>query len=72
VEIQMDEYGNGRFDRMHAELFRRTMSRLELDTGYAAYLDQVPAVTLATNNLISLAGLRRCAGRWSGTWPPSR
>ncbi|MEH1095128.1 iron-containing redox enzyme family protein [Micromonospora sp. CPCC 205739] len=59
VEIQMDEYGNGRLDRMHAELFRRTLDRLGLDTGYAAYLDRVPAVTLATNNLISLFGLHR-------------
>ncbi|MFC4147800.1 iron-containing redox enzyme family protein [Micromonospora mangrovi] len=59
VEIQMDEYGNGRLDRMHAELFRRTMRRLDLDTDYAAHLDRVPAVTLATNNLISLFGLHR-------------
>ncbi|MGB2572486.1 iron-containing redox enzyme family protein [Micromonospora citrea] len=59
VEIQMDEYGNGRLDRMHAELFRATVDRLGLDTGYAAHLDLVPAVTLATNNLISLFGLHR-------------
>ncbi|MEH1100898.1 iron-containing redox enzyme family protein [Micromonospora sp. CPCC 205561] len=59
VEIQMDEYGNGRLDRMHAELFRVTLARLGLDTGYAAHLDAVPAVTLATNNLMSLFGLHR-------------
>ncbi|SCL35786.1 Iron-containing redox enzyme [Micromonospora nigra] len=59
VEIQMDEYGNGRAERMHAELFRRTLGRLGLDTGYAAHLDAVPAVTLATNNLMSLFGLHR-------------
>ena len=59
VEIQMDEYGNGRLDRMHAELFRATMDRLGLDTGYAAHLDRVPAVTLALNNLMSLFGLHR-------------
>ncbi|QLQ35536.1 iron-containing redox enzyme family protein [Micromonospora robiginosa] len=59
VEIQMDEYGNGRLDRMHAELFRTTMDRLGLDTGYAAHLDRVPAVTLAVNNLMSLFGLHR-------------
>ncbi|PTA47318.1 iron-containing redox enzyme family protein [Micromonospora sp. RP3T] len=59
VEIQMDEYGNGRLDRMHAELFRVTMDRLGLDTGYAAHLDRVPAVTLALNNLMSLFGLHR-------------
>ncbi|CCH18371.1 iron-containing redox enzyme family protein [Micromonospora lupini] len=59
VEIQTDEYGNGRLDRMHAELFRRTLDRLGMDTGYAAHLDLVPAVTLATNNLMSLFGLHR-------------
>ncbi|SCL28725.1 iron-containing redox enzyme family protein [Micromonospora inyonensis] len=59
VEIQMDEYGGGRPDRMHAELFRRTLGRLGLDTGYAAHLDAVPAVTLATSNVISLFGLHR-------------
>ena len=31
VEIQADEYGGGRLDRMHAELFRTTMARLGLD-----------------------------------------
>ncbi|WP_433538686.1 iron-containing redox enzyme family protein [Micromonospora sp. CA-249363] len=59
VEIQTDEYGNGRLDRMHAELFRRTLDRLGLDTDYGAHLDVVPAVTLATNNLMSLFGLHR-------------
>ncbi|MET7963960.1 iron-containing redox enzyme family protein [Micromonospora zamorensis] len=59
VEIQTDEYGNGRLDRMHAELFRCTLDRLGLDTTYAAHLDAVPAVTLATNNLMSLLGLHR-------------
>ena len=59
MEIQADEYGNGRLDRMHAELFRRTLDRLGLDTGYGAYLDVVPAVTLATNNMMSLFGMHR-------------
>ncbi|WP_433120928.1 iron-containing redox enzyme family protein [Micromonospora sp. CA-246542] len=59
VEIQTDEYGNGRLDRMHAELFRRTLERLGLDISYGAHLDVVPAVTLATNNLMSLFGLHR-------------
>ncbi|RKR87375.1 heme oxygenase-like protein [Micromonospora pisi] len=63
VEIQMDEYGHGQLPRMHAELFRDTMRWLGLDTGYHAYVDSVPAVTLAANNLISLFGLHR---RWRG------
>ena len=59
VEIQADEYGGGRVERMHAELFRATMRELDLDDAYGAYLDVVPAVTLATNNLMSLFGLHR-------------
>jgi hypothetical protein len=59
VEIQTDEYGGGRVDRMHAELFRTTMAALGLDTAYGAYVDAVPAVTLASNNIISLFGLHR-------------
>jgi len=59
VEIQMDEYGGGRLDRMHAELFRTTMAHLNLDTTYGAYVDAAPAPTLATGNAISLFGLHR-------------
>ncbi|WP_412741526.1 iron-containing redox enzyme family protein [Krasilnikovia sp. MM14-A1004] len=59
VEIQIDEYGGGRAERMHAELFRTTMRELGLDTAYGAHVDAVPAVTLATNNLMSLFGLHR-------------
>ncbi|GAA3815733.1 iron-containing redox enzyme family protein [Sphaerisporangium flaviroseum] len=63
VEIQADEYGGGRLQRMHSELFRATMRRLELDDSYGAYLDRVPAITLAISNVMSLFGLHR---RWRG------
>ena len=59
VEIQADEYGGGRVDRMHATLFGRTMTALGLDAAYGAYLDHIPGVTLATVNLMSLFGLHR-------------
>jgi hypothetical protein len=59
VEIQIDEYGGGQPHRMHAELFRTTMACLDLDDSYAAHVDVVPAVTLASNNLMSLFGLHR-------------
>ena len=59
IEIQADEYGGGRPERMHAELFARAMGALGLDRRYGAYLDQIPAVTLATVNLMSLLGLHR-------------
>jgi hypothetical protein len=59
VEIQVDEYGAGRLDRMHAELFRVTLTGLGLPSGYGHHVDAVPAVTLATSNVISLFGLHR-------------
>lgn len=59
VEIQSDEYGGGRADRVHAELFRRAMVAVGLDGAYGAHLDVIPGVTLATVNLMSLLGLHR-------------
>jgi hypothetical protein len=59
IEIQIDEYGGGRLPRMHQQLFTRTMTALDLDTTYGAYVDVAPALTLATNNLMSLFALHR-------------
>jgi hypothetical protein len=59
VEIQADEYGSGRPDRVHSTLFAKAMDALGLDSAYGAYLDRIPGVTLATVNLISRFGLHR-------------
>jgi hypothetical protein len=59
VEVQFDEYGNGRAEDIHAELFARAMDAVGLDSTYGAYLEQIPSVTLATVNLMSLFGLHR-------------
>jgi heme oxygenase-like protein len=59
VEVQADEYGGGRPERVHATLFAKAMRALDLDPTYGAYLDRIPAVTLATVNLMSLFGLHR-------------
>jgi heme oxygenase-like protein len=59
VEVQADEYGGGRPDRVHATLFAKAMRALELDPSYGVYLDRIPAATLATVNLMSLFGLHR-------------
>ena len=63
VEIQFEEYGSGKHDEMHTELFRNVMRGLGLETGYGAYLDHIPGSTLATVNLMSMFGLNR---RWRG------
>ena len=59
VQIQADEYGGGVADRIHAQLFADTMDELGLDSRYGAYVDHLPAATLATVNLMSLFGLHR-------------
>ncbi|ADB29844.1 hypothetical protein Kfla_0724 [Kribbella flavida DSM 17836] len=63
VEVQADEYGGGRPERMHAELFRTTMRWLGLDDTYGHYVPVVPAVTLALSNAMSLFALH---SRWTG------
>ena len=59
VEIQADEYGGGRVERIHAEMFAEAMDAVGLDSTYGAYLDHVPGVTLATVNVLSMFGLHR-------------
>jgi hypothetical protein len=59
VEVQADEYGGGAADRIHATLFGKAMAAVGLDPTYGAYLGRLPAITLATVNLMSLCGLHR-------------
>jgi hypothetical protein len=59
LEVQADEYGGGRPERMHSALFAKTMQALGLDSAENAYLDVIPGETLATVNLMSATGLRR-------------
>ena len=59
VEVQSDEYGGGRVERMHASLFAGTMRALDLDDSYGAMVDLVPASTLAVSNSMSYFGLHR-------------
>ncbi|HZO06987.1 MAG TPA: iron-containing redox enzyme family protein [Solirubrobacterales bacterium] len=57
LEVQHDEYGGGRAERMHSALFAKTMRGLGLDDAENAYLERVPGVTIATVNLMSRFGL---------------
>jgi hypothetical protein len=59
VEIQTDEYGGGRPGESHQELFGGTLRALGLDDRYGAYLDHLPAATLATVNLTSALAATR-------------
>jgi hypothetical protein len=59
LEVQSDEYGGGRPERMHSALFAKTMRALGLEDGENAYLARIPGATIATVNLMSACGLHR-------------
>jgi hypothetical protein len=59
VEIQSDEYGEGRLARMHSELFAVTMRGLGLDDTVGHYVDAVPAITLTSSNMMTMFGTQR-------------
>ncbi|MCG7527496.1 iron-containing redox enzyme family protein [Streptomyces sp. OfavH-34-F] len=57
--IEYDEFGAGRPERVHAQLFADLMADLGLETAYGHYLDQGHPEMLALVNLMSLFGLHR-------------
>ncbi|MFF7209081.1 iron-containing redox enzyme family protein [Streptomyces sp. NPDC008238] len=59
VAVEYDEFGSGRGERVHARLFADLLQDAGLDPSYGHYVDVVPAVTLATVNLMSWLGLHR-------------
>ena len=59
VAIEFDEYGAGRGERAHQQLFADLLAAADLDATYLGYLDDVPAESLAVVNLMSLFGLHR-------------
>jgi hypothetical protein len=59
VAVEFDEYGGGRGERVHQQLFADLMDAAGLDSSYLGYLDAVGADTLAAVNLMSYFGLHR-------------
>jgi Iron-containing redox enzyme len=59
VAVEFDEYGAGRGPQVHQQLFADLLTAAGLDSAYLAYLDVVPAESLAVVNLMSLFGLHR-------------
>lgn len=59
VAISYDEYGCGRPERMHSQLYADLMADLDLDPAYGRFVDVAGAETLAVSNLMSLFGLHR-------------
>jgi hypothetical protein len=59
VAVEFDEYGAGYGPQVHQQLFADLMAAAGLDASYLAYLEVVPAESLAVVNLMSLFGLHR-------------
>ncbi len=59
AELQYDEFGAGVPSHLHSTLFGDALEGAGLDRTYGAYVDLVPAYTLAVNNAMSLFGLHR-------------
>ena len=59
VAVEYDEFGGGRGDRIHAQLYADLLGASGLDDRYLYYFDYVPAPVIAVVNLMSLLGLHR-------------
>ncbi|MFD6224233.1 iron-containing redox enzyme family protein [Nocardia asteroides] len=59
VAVEFDEFGGGRSDRVHAQLYADLLAGAGLDPGYLHYLDHVPTPMLALVDMMSLFGLHR-------------
>ncbi len=65
AELQYDEFGGGRPDRLHQSMYAHALSAAGLDNAYGAHINDVSALSLASANVMSLFGLNRrlvCAG----------
>ncbi|MEW2086781.1 iron-containing redox enzyme family protein [Streptomyces sp. NPDC005283] len=59
VAVEFDEFGAGRAERVHAQLFADLMTDLGLEAEYGRYVDAAASGMLTSVNLMSLFGLHR-------------
>lgn len=59
VAVEFDEFGGGRYERMHSRLYAELLASAGLHAGYLHYLEHVPPQAFAPVNLMSLFGLHR-------------
>ena len=59
VAVEFDEYGGGRGENLHQQLFADLMVAAGLDSSYLGYINHVPAEALSAVNLMSMFGLHR-------------
>ncbi|MBE7161528.1 MAG: iron-containing redox enzyme family protein [Williamsia herbipolensis] len=61
VAVEFDEFGGGRGDRVHQQLFADLLRAADLDTTYLGFLDRAPAAALVPVNLMTMFGLHRAS-----------
>jgi hypothetical protein len=61
AELQYDEYGAGRPERLHQTLYAEALAGAGLDDRYGAYVREISGTSLASVNVMSLFALNR---RW--------
>ncbi|HEY7595903.1 MAG TPA: iron-containing redox enzyme family protein [Actinophytocola sp.] len=59
VAVEYDEFGGGRGERVHAQLYADLLRASGLDDRYLHYFDDVPGPVVAVVNMMSMFGLRR-------------
>lgn len=59
VAVEFDEFGGGRAERAHSQLFVDLLIGAGLSPAYLHYVDDVPAPAIAIVNLMSMCGLHR-------------
>jgi hypothetical protein len=59
AELQYDEYGGGRPERLHQTLYAQALAAAGLDDRYAAYVGEISGPSLASANVMSLFALNR-------------
>lgn len=59
VELQFDEYGDGQPDRLHQDLYVRTLEEVGLRGEFGAYAPVACAQMLALDNAVTFFGLHR-------------
>ncbi len=59
AELQYDEYGGGRPQRLHATMYGDALEAAGLDRSYGAYIDEVSGLSLTGCNVMTLFGLNR-------------
>ncbi len=59
AELQYDEYGGGRPQRLHSTMYGDALEAAGLDRTYGAYIDETSGLSLTCCNVMTMFGLNR-------------